>query len=210
LTSEDSIVIINDRTTPETLAWMKENTAATFCVKNIKPLDEIRNEHKHPYYHPVVANGCEDLMEYIISLAELHPDEIIYVCEDDYLHVPVAMEAMKSVFASDFKGFYAPYDYPDRYVTVIDRACEIHAGKYGHLRTIPCGTLTVAALGSTWAKYKYEILRAGVFADDSWTWKAFKQSGAVSPIPGHATHLQDNCISPYVDWDRIYNELFCN
>jgi hypothetical protein len=207
LTSEDSIVIINDRTTPETITWMEENTAATFCVKNIKPLDKIRSSHKYPYYHPVVANGCEDLMEYIIKLAELHPDELIYVCEDDYLHVPVAIEAMKKVFANGFKGFYAPYDYPDRYTVDSNRTCEVHAGGYGHLRTIPSATLTVAALGITWAQYKYEILRAGVFADDSWTWKAFKQSGAVCPIPGHATHLQNNCITPYVDWDKVYKEV---
>jgi hypothetical protein len=207
LTSEDSIVIINDRTTPETLAWMEENTTATFCVKNIKPLDKARDSHKYPYYHPVIANSCEDLMEYIIELAEWHPDELIYVCEDDYLHIPVAIEAMKKVFSNGFKGFYAPYDYPDRYTVDSTRACELHAGEYGHLRTIPSATLTIAALGITWAQYKYEILRAGVFADDSWTWKAFKQSGAVCPIPGHATHLQNNCITPYVDWDKVYKEV---
>ena len=207
LTKDDSIVVINDRTTPETLKWMEDNTITSFAIKNIKPLDEIRNTHKHPYYHPVIANGCEDLMEYIIKLSEWHPDELIYVCEDDYLHVPIAITAMKDTFALGYKGFYAPYDYPDRYTIDTSRSCDLHLGTYGHLRTIPSATLTVAALGETWAKYKFEILRAGVFADDSWTWKAFKQSGAVCPVPGHATHLQDNCITPYVDWNTIYEDI---
>ena len=104
--------------------------------------------------------------------------KLIYVCEDDYLHVPHAMTAMKALFDSGYEGFYAPYDYPDRYTIDTSRHCELHVWNYGHLRSIPSATLTIAAKGSTWLKYKFELLRAGAFADDSWTWKAFKQSGA--------------------------------
>ena len=59
----------------------------------------------------------------------------------------------------------------------------------------------------TWLQYKFELLRAGVFADDSWTWKAFKQVGALCPVPGHATHLQDNCITPLINWEIVYNDI---
>jgi len=55
--------------------------------------------------------------------------------------------------------------------------------------------------------FKFEALRAGVFADDSWTWKAFSQVGALCPIPGHATHLQDNCITLYVNWKTVYENI---
>ena len=74
-------------------------------------------------------------------------------------------------------------------------------------KSIPSATLTIGALGSTWLKYKFELLRAGAFADDSWTWKAFKQSGALCPIPGHATHLQDGCITPFINWEIVYNAI---
>ena len=114
---------------------------------------------------------------------------------------------MKSVFSNKYQGFYAPYDYPDRYYFDGDLPCRLVLSSFGHCRTIPSATLTLAALGSTWIKYKYELLRAGAFADDTWTWKAFKQAGALCPIPGHATHLQDGCITPVINWEMVYDSI---
>jgi len=207
LNEHDKIIIINDRTSQGTLTWMKSNTTAVFSVIDIPPLSEIRETHPYPKYHPLVVNACPQLMEVIVDCAEHNPDEIIYVCEDDYLHINYAITAMKAVFSQGYNGFYAPYDYPDRYTLDSSKTCELHAGPYGHLRSIPSATLTIAAKGSIWLKYKYELLRAGVFADDSWTWKAFSQVGALCPIPGHATHLQDNCITPYIPWQQLYEHL---
>jgi len=209
LSSDDKIVVINDRTTYQTLKWMRLNTPAEFRVKDITPLPELRANHPYPTYHPVIANCAPDLMEYLVELAELYPNELIYLCEDDYLHVEHAITAMKELFDPEraYQGFYAPYDYPDRYTLDTSRMCEVHASRWGHLRSIPSATLTIAALGSTWIKYKYELLRAGAFADDTWTWKAFKQTGALCPMPGHATHLQDGCITPFVNWESIYDSI---
>ena len=52
-----------------------------------------------------------------------------------------------------------------------------------------------------------ELLRAGVFADDTWTWKAFKLAGSLCPIPGHATHLQEGLTSPGRNWEEIWNAI---
>jgi hypothetical protein len=186
---------------------MRNNTKAQFRVKSITSLDDLRKSHPYPTYHPVTANSCPDLMEHLVAVAEKNPDEIIYVCEDDYLHVDYAITAMKEVFKQGFQGFYAPYDYPDRYTIDRHKDAELHAGPYGHLRSIPSATLTIAALGKTWLHYKYELLRSGVFADDTWTWKAFAQVGALCPVPGHATHLQNHCITPYINWKTIYDSI---
>ena len=207
LDEKDLIVVIDDRTTTETIEWMRENTKAQFRVKSITSLDDARKTHPYPNYHPVTANSCTDLMEYLVEIATENPNELIYLCEDDYLHLPHAIEAMKIIFRDNYQGFYAPYDYPDRYTVDTSRVTELHAWQYGHLRSIPSATLTIGALGSTWTKYKFELLRAGAFADDSWTWKAFKQSGALCPIPGHATHLQDGCITPFINWEIVYNAI---
>ena len=207
LDDKDLLIVVNDRTTPETLQWMREKTLAQFRVKPITSLDELRKTHPYPNYHPVTANSCPDLMEHLVAVAERNPEEIIYVCEDDYLHVEYAILAMKEVFKQGFQGFYAPYDYPDQYTIDKTKQCELHAGPYGHLRSIPSATLTIAALGKTWLHYKYELLRAGAFADDTWTWKAFAQVGALCPTPGHATHLQDGCITPYINWKSIYESI---
>jgi len=207
LDEKDVIHVINDRTTQDTLEWMKNNTKAWWYRKDITSLDELRKTHPYPTYHPVTANSCPDLMEFLVEQAEKYPDEIIYVCEDDYLHVDHAIVVMKEIFKQGYQGFYAPYDYPDRYTLDRHKDAELHAGPFGHLRTIPSATLTIAALGKTWLQYKYELLRSGVFADDTWTWKAFAQVGALCPVPGHATHLQNNCITPYVNWKTIYDSI---
>jgi hypothetical protein len=207
LTTSDTIYIINDRTTEDTLEWMKNNTVAKFEIVDITPLPELRANHPYPTYHPVLPNSCPDLMEFLISIAKNNLSDIIYICEDDYLHVDYSIIAMKEVFNLGYKGFYTPYDYPDRYSLDKTRLCELHAGPYGHLRSVPSATLTIAARGETWLQYTYELLRAGVFADDSWTWKAFAQVGALAPVPGHATHLQEGCITPYVPWPLIYDSI---
>jgi len=203
----DTVIIVNDRTTKDTLNWMRNNTKAKFEVLDITPLPELRESHPYPTYHPVVANACTDLMEFLVKIAEDNPDELIYVCEDDYLHVKTAILAMKNIYANGYNGFYVPYDYPDRYNIDRDRNCSLVCGPYGHLRTVPSATLTIAAKGSLWSHFRYDLLRSGAFADDSWTWKAFNQVDALCPIPGHATHLQDNCITPYIDWLTIYNSI---
>ena len=203
----DLIVVIDDRTTKETLNWMKDNTDAQFKVHPITPLPELREKHPYPTYHPVLANSCPELMEHLVSVAEANPEEVIYLCEDDYIHLPQAMTAMKALFKTGYSGFYAPQDYPDRYTIDSSRTCELHAGPHGHLRSIPSATLTLAAKGSTWLQYKFELLRAGAFADDTWTWKAFRQTGCLCPVPGHATHLQDGCITPFINWNTIYDAI---
>ena len=134
--------MIDDRTSQETLDWMKENTTAQFRVHPITPLPELRANHPYPNYHPVMANSCPELMEHLVAVAEKNPDEIIYICEDDYLHLPIAIPAMKALFNSDYSGFYATQDYPDRYTIDSSRLCELHIGPYGHLRSIPSATLT--------------------------------------------------------------------
>jgi hypothetical protein len=207
LDEKDIIYVVNDRTTQDTLEWMKKNTKAWWYQKDITSLDELRKNHPYPDYHPVTANSCPDLMEFLVETAEKYPDEVIYVCEDDYLHVDHAITAMKEIFKQGYQGFYAPYDYPDRYTIDRKKECDLHAGPYGHLRSIPSATLTIAALGKTWLHYKYELLRSGVFADDTWTWKAFAQVGSLCPVPGHATHLQNNCITPFINWKTIYDSI---
>ena len=207
LDERDLIIVIDDRTSQETLDWMKENTTAQFRVHPITPLPELRANHPYPNYHPVMANSCPELMEHLVAVAEKNPDEIIYICEDDYLHLPIAIPAMKALFNSDYSGFYATQDYPDRYTIDSSRLCELHIGPYGHLRSIPSATLTLAAKGSTWLQYKFELLRAGAFADDTWTWKAFIQTGCLCPVPGHSTHLQDGCITPIINWTEIYESI---
>ena len=204
----DKIYFISDRTSKKVLDKLSETTVAQTEVREIIPMTEKQKTHPYPDYHPVVVLDAEEFAKQIISISEENPDEIIYACEDDYLHLPHAIPAMKWVFNStDHQGFYVPYDYPDRYFLDPSKQCNLMMGAFGHLRTIQSSTLTMAAKGKTFSQYRYEILQGGVFAQDSWTWKAFTQVGCFYPVPGHATHLQDRCITPVINWKQYYDTL---
>ena len=207
LVDADKIIVVNDSTSEETLQWMQDNTEAQFEVHNIRPLAELRAEHAYPDYHPVVVNSAQDFTEKLIKVAEENPNELIYACEDDYLHRTDAIKAMKVLFNTGYNGFYLPYDYPDNYADEVSHLTELRFTVIGHLRTVPSATMTIAAPGKLWSHYKYEILRAGVFADDSWTYKAFNKTLCLAPVPSHATHLQEGCISPVINWLDVYDSI---
>ena len=42
LTRDDKVIIIDDRTTDETLKWMRENTKALFSVHKVTAMSELR------------------------------------------------------------------------------------------------------------------------------------------------------------------------
>ena len=44
---------------------------ADFGIKNIRAMSELRKTHPYPDYHPVLANSCPDLMEFLVELASL-------------------------------------------------------------------------------------------------------------------------------------------
>ena len=69
LDEKDRIIIIDDRTTDETLEWMKQNTKAQFSIHKVPSMAELRVNHPYPTYHPVLANSCPQLMEFLIELS---------------------------------------------------------------------------------------------------------------------------------------------
>ena len=88
---------------------------------------------------------------------------------------------IKNLYQSGYKGFFLPYDYPDRYT--LDRGRQADCfGTTCHLRSVPSATFTMMADKETWMRYKLDVIRGSVFCDDGWTWKAFKQTNAFCPI----------------------------
>jgi hypothetical protein len=208
LTENDTTYVMADRVSKETLNWFKETCSSNFHVIELPAMSWVppTGEHPYPRYHPVKINHAIPFFEEFYDILQTTSDEeLIYICEDDYIHIPQAIDNMKATFAN-YVGFLIPYDYPDRYYLDRDRNCSLILGSRGHLRSVPSATLTMAANAKVWKYFKIDVLRGSVFADDSWTWKAFQIANAYSPVPGWATHLQDNCITPYIDWVSLTEE----
>jgi hypothetical protein len=209
LTEEDTVHIIAASVSDETMKWLHSVAKSKLLVKNIPTIDEDTPPYgKHPYaqYCEVRVNHFIPQYEYFIPHLEADPNKLYYFCNDDYLHLPESIGRIKKFYEeSNFNGFFVPYDYPDNYKPETSWT-RLHLSNSGYLRTVKSATPTFIGRGSTWLHFKYEMLRASVFADDSWTWRAFGLVPALAPLPGWTTHLQQGLDSPYIDWYSIAKE----
>ena len=201
---EDEIIVVEDGCSTETLDYLKEKNTSKLSFHHVKP-------HKH-----ISTDLLEGKVGHFIEVSNLidqktkmQPDEIHFMCNDDFLFLPIAIDAMKSIFEDGWTGFVIPYDYPDRYTLDKTRLCELYLGRFCHWRTVPSCTSITSDKGSTWQQYMRSFKRNATYNDDSWTWEAYSlaKSKALCPIPGLATHLTEGCMTPLIDWDKIWNKI---
>ena len=200
LTKEDIIDVLAVRVDDNLANWLINTSNA---VVNIIPMSAM-DEYAHPYaeFCEFRPNNFIEQYKYIISTIEQNPNELYYVCLDDYLHNKHAITSMKQFMSQNQDVFFVPYEYLEHYV-MTKHQIEVHPTNQGYFKKAISATPTMAAYGYTWLRFKYEILRASVFADDGWTFKAFTQCLAVTPMPAWTTHLQNGCISPFVKWNTV-------
>lgn len=205
LTPTDTIHLLAVHVTDSTKKWLEETCKANLIIVDFPAIDEYTppyGEHPYPNFHEVRINHFIPQYTYFIQEIEKNPNDIYYLCNDDYLHLPDTMTKIKELFKDGFNGFLVPQDNPDCY-TDQTRQSELYLSKYGYLRTIKVSTPTVVASGNLWLYFKYDILKSSVFASDYWTWRAYSLAKALTPIPSWSTHLQNNCLAPYIDWAMV-------
>lgn len=206
VTRDDRIIIIEDKLSVETMAWLDATRKCNIEWVAVKDVEgKSTNRREYPIHYIT-------LVEVMDKQTKEYPNEIHYLCNDDILHLPHALATLKSIYNDGWKGFATLYDYPDRYTldkqyTATTRSCEIYLGSMSHWRTIPSCTGVTSALGHTWQKYMRELKRNAFFNDDSYTWMAYAQVGCLSPIPGCATHLTQNHMTPRINWDQYYDSI---
>ncbi len=152
----------------------------------------------------------------------------VYFCEDDYLHVPHAMEyiydciltkdtmlgrerrlynwaSFLDLRAKDF--IIHPADYPDRYKSKYRRFSLITHTEKCHWRQITDTTFTFLMQVATVRKRRALLERASHRANDRLLSKRLygkymfgSKALCMSPIPGLATHMHMDTMSPLVDW----------
>lgn len=163
-------------------------------------------------------------------------DEWIYFVEDDYLHTPDAFKWIDDLItnrnqymstkkaARQIRSFkikldsrplviHTP-DYPDRYLPRYLRFSLIFLGKYCHWRQVTNTTFTFMMHGKTVRKYKDILLRSSIGADDGYLsrklFAGLRMNGkalCLSPIPGVATHMHEEVMTPLVNWAQIYDQV---
>ena len=207
--TSDTIFILWDKVRESTIDWLKSNCATsnvevqecpiyTLSQDVVSELGSVMDKRYHHY---------SALAETIDSVTRRYPDEIHYLCNDDFLHLPHALAAMKSVYKGGWSGFVVAYDYPDRYTIDRTRNCDLLLNEYSHWRTIPSCTGCTSALGKTWQQHIKLFKQNAIYNSDSFTWEMYAKSGCLAPIPGMATHLTEGCLTPRIDWKEVYNSI---
>lgn len=140
-------------------------------------------------------------------------NDIVYIVEDDYLHMPNWENILKECFNELNPDYATLYDHFDKYTALYPSlVSRILPTASVHWRTTPSTCNTYACKMSTLRKHwdihiKYclpEYTHLGYdhtkFTD---LWKI--GSNLISCIPGYSTHCEKDLLSPTVNW-----ALFCS
>lgn len=156
----------------------------------------------------------------------------VYLCEDDYLHTPDAFRWIDDLvehrkeylqtkaltrqtrflrvdLANKPLVIHTP-DYPDRYKPRYLQFALIFLSRYCHWRQVSNTTFTFLAEVKTLLKYRRILDRSTTGARDGYLSRnmfartTFRgRALCLSPIPGVATHMHEEVMTPLVDWKSI-------
>lgn len=151
-----------------------------------------------------------------IKTLDLKPDELIYVLENDYLHLKNWFLFVDDLYSlTDGMHYTGLFDHNDKYICQKNVEGEfgmykslvskIYATNTRHWRTVPstCGSFIMT---KKLFDQDYDILssreadntRFGILTKT-------KNRIVITPIPGLATHVQKPWMSPCINWEKINN-----
>lgn len=183
------------------------------------------------------ANGDVDVLDGIgncgsylraldVALNDNSDKDLVYLCEDDYLHTPDALEIFAGAAVRVPPGTYLTlYDHPDRYrrrddLRIPGRQVEIINGR--HWRAVESCAMTFGSQVQTLSADESILRMAARFTrypHDRAMWRTVQGLGAraplrwrrgdrrlLSPMPGRATHVEVGACSAGVAWAEVTAE----
>lgn len=180
-------------------------------------LDAARKESaphfisKYPQF-PVheISEGTEagaflGVLDYI-EKQRYHPETILYIVEDDYLHRPGWLGVLKEAFSLPIASYVTLYDHSDKYMPDYEilTARLFHTATC-HWRTTPSTTNTYAM---KWKTLKRDLdihrtfsLNRKISADHEKFCRIAEEGATlISSLPGYSTHMDPSFLSPCVRW----------
>lgn len=178
-------------------AFKDTDISVHFLCDNTDTYDEyLKQTVPFPYTTEYSNAGIN--YSYLKSLAiGLESKQDVFFLECDYLFKPgignVFLEAIKEF------DFISPYDHPDKYPGTAELALF---GGY-HWRTAISTTMTFAARYEHLERYYDLLTKHGYLDHQMWT-ELQETTGKKlwTPLPGMATHMVADYLSPNCDWLR--------
>lgn len=140
-------------------------------------------------------------------------DEIVYFCENDYLHKPGSQKIIEEGINLG-ADFISLYDHPDKYINGANPYVEgggevtrVMLSESCHWKITNSTTMTFAAKVKTLRKTE-SILREytqGSYPRDFDMFIALQRRdySLITPIPGYSTHGETAWLSPLTNWSKI-------
>jgi hypothetical protein len=191
----DRIVIMHDKVSEDTLNFLDKTSI-------VHPQFIEIGEHTWDYNLHTVT-----LFDYLEGEIYNRPDELFYILEDDYLHVPDALNYLSKLYNAGWESFALTYDYPDRYKGSLEPRYVLLLGGH-HWATVTSSCTTFAVKGKALQGEPLDIFKKAAHqSDDRLYPEIYKKYGCVAPIPGLSSHLTEHHNTPLVDWQKVWDEL---
>ena len=145
----------------------------------------------------------------VINKVDCDESDLIYVLENDYLHVNNWIDKVLELFKS-FEGltYVSLYDHADKYFLPMydSLVSKIFTTLSHHWRTTPstCGSYITTKRIFT-EDYGTHIGNDIAIGDHyKWLWlNENKHRSILTPIPGLSTHCMEGLLSPAIRWENI-------
>ena len=201
------LVVLDDHSTPEAVADIRQIIShCRFPTEFIPVMDGSGNGWTMKRVYQEVEARCRDLW---------------YHVEDDYLHVPEAINDMIAT-VDQFEGNTGklvainPHDDVWRYTKQIYHSILLH-GPYRHYRTVQHTTYTCLASRALYDRYRniFQSLVDLTIRNEGWVEdrsinQIWQQEAVMlfSPIPGLGFHIMgEDGKDPYFDIDALWNSV---
>jgi Glycosyl transferase family 2 len=203
---EISLTIMDDHSSIEAVQWIQK-LLATAPVKT--------------QFLTLEGTGNGQSLKENYEFARQHCSNLVYFCEDDYLHDPIALtETLQTydLLAPLLPGgvILHPYDCPDRYYNPYPHGqypAQIYLGSTRYWRSLlhTTGTfITSNRLLKDYWDYYMVFTHYGVdpsVGEDNSINLVYQTVPCLSPMPTLAVHLQyAHTISPFIDWQAWWEQ----
>lgn len=150
----------------------------------------------------------------IIKESNIEDDQIVYLLENDYLHVKNWDIEVEEFMKTKNESYLSLYDHNDKYSNgYSELMSKIIVTKTHHFRTTPstCGSFitTKKTLLEDYSAHYNSPEITKVFSDmpidhaKFLLLKSLKNRGVYTPVPGLSTHCLVNLLSPTINWENV-------
>ncbi len=164
--------------------------------------------------HVSVGHGAGTFNLALDKALTFDDNEIVYFCENDYLHKPDSQKIIEEGLNEIGADFVSLYDHPDKYIDGANpyvqgggEMTRVMLSTSSHWKVTNSTTMTFASKVKTLRKVE-NVLREytqGSYPRDFDMFISLYNSAhyLVTPIPGYSTHGETAWLTPLIDWSKI-------